>query len=49
MKAIRAIWLNPAARVATSDGFDARTLRELTAVVEQNRDLIERARHGYFG
>ena len=42
-------WLSPAALVATSDGFDARTLRELTAVVEQDRDLVERAWHGHFG
>ena len=42
-------WLSPAALVSTSDGLDARTLRELTAVVEQNRDLIERAWHGHFG
>lgn len=41
-------WLNPAARVAASDGFDARTLRELSGVVEQSRDLIERAWNEHF-
>lgn len=42
------LWLRPAVRVATSDGLDARTLRELTGVVEQNVELIERTWHEYF-
>lgn len=42
------LWLDPAIRVAASDGFDARTLRELAGAVEQNRDLIERAWHEHF-
>ena len=41
-------WLQPAVRVATSDGLDARTLRELTGVVESNFDLIERTWDDYF-
>ncbi len=41
-------WLRPAVRVAQSDDLDARTLRELTGVVEQNVELIERTRHEYF-
>ncbi len=41
-------WLRPAVCVASSDGMDARTLRELTRVVEQNLDLIERTWHDYF-
>lgn len=32
-------WLQPAVRVATSDGLDARTLRELTGVVEGQRRI----------
>ena len=35
--------------VAFSDGLDVRTLRELTAVVEQNLELVERTWHEYFG
>ena len=42
-------WLHPAVRVAVSDGLDARTLRELGGVVEQNVELIERTWHEYFG
>jgi hypothetical protein len=34
--------------VVFSDGLDARTLRELTAVVGQNLELIERTWHEYF-
>lgn len=41
-------WLKPAVRVAMSDGLDARTLRELAEVVEQNVELIERTWHEYF-
>ncbi len=41
-------WVRPEVRVADSDGFDARTLRELAQVVEQNADLIERAWNEHF-
>jgi len=41
-------WLSPAVRVATSEGLDARTLRELNGVVQQNLGLIERTWHDYF-
>ena len=41
-------WLRPA-HVASSDGLDARTLRELSAVVDENSELIERSWHEYFG
>ena len=40
-------WLAPVS-VADSHGFDARTLRELISVVEENKVLIERAWHEYF-
>ena len=40
-------WLSPLG-VAESDGFDARSLRELLTVVEENRQLIERAWHEHF-
>ena len=41
-------WVRPDVRVADSDGFDARNLRELARVVEQNADLIERAWNEHF-
>ena len=41
-------WLHPAVRVAVSDGLDARTLRELTGVVEQQLELIEKVWSDYF-
>jgi hypothetical protein len=42
-------WLKPVVRVAFSDGLDARTLRELTGVVERNAEIVERTRHEHFG
>jgi len=42
-------WLFPVARVACNDGFDARALRELTAIVESNKGRIEGAWNEYFG
>lgn len=41
-------WLTPAPRLAESDGFDSRTLRELLQVVEQNAELIERSWNEHF-
>lgn len=41
-------WVQPEVRVADSHGFDARALRELARVVEQNVDLIERAWNEHF-
>ena len=41
-------WVRPEVRVADSNGFDARSLRELAQVVEQNADLIERAWNEHF-
>lgn len=42
-------WIFPDVRVADSTGFDRRTLSELVAVVQQHRDVIERAWHEHFG
>ncbi len=42
-------WLWPTVRLADSYGMDARTLRELAKVVEDNRSMIERAWHEHFG
>ena len=42
-------WLNPEIRVAYNDGYDARTLRELVAIVDIQRERIERDWNEYFG
>jgi len=42
-------WLNPGVRVAYNEGYDARTLRELLAIVLRNKLRIERAWDEYFG
>ena len=41
-------WLTPTVYLADSDGFDARTLRELQGVVTTNKELIERMRNEHF-
>jgi len=41
-------WVRPEVAVAFSVGLDARTLKELALVVEQQADLIERTWHEYF-
>ena len=41
-------WLHPVVQLERSNGFDAKTLRELTGVVEQNAALIERKWSEYF-
>ncbi len=41
-------WLHPEVRVASSDGLDARSLRELTLQVDAHRELIERVWNDYF-
>jgi len=42
-------WLRPTVLLDNSNGFDARTLRELAEAVEQNAALIERAWNEHFG
>ncbi|MGH8182195.1 MAG: DUF4160 domain-containing protein [Rhodanobacteraceae bacterium] len=42
------IWIEPSIAVAYNDGFNARTLRELLKIVEQNRLRIARVWHDYF-
>jgi hypothetical protein len=42
-------WLHPEVSLAYNEGYNARTLRELQGMVEQNRTLIERAWNEYFG
>ena len=41
-------WLTPTIYLADSDGFDARTLRELQGVVTANKALIERTWNEHF-
>ena len=41
-------WLSPEVALARNHGFDARTVRVLLAVVEENRKLLEDAWHDYF-
>ncbi|MBK9348658.1 MAG: DUF4160 domain-containing protein [Burkholderiales bacterium] len=41
-------WLTPTVYLADSDGFDARTLRELRDAVVDNKDLIERTWNEHF-
>ena len=41
-------WVVPAVSVAYNDGYDARTLRELLELVEENKDRIERAWNDFF-
>lgn len=40
--------VSPVVALAESNGFDARTLRELLGIVEQNAELIERTWNEYF-
>ena len=41
-------WATPVVSLATSDGLNAKTLRELEQVVEENLDLIKETWNGYF-
>jgi Domain of unknown function (DUF4160) len=47
-RAVAKFWLAPQICVADSEGFDARTLRELTKMIENNKPLIERTWNEYF-
>lgn len=42
-------WLNPVAQLAYNDGCDARTLRELSEIIDSERERIERAWNEFFG
>ena len=42
-------WLRPEVYLAYNDGFGARALRELLALVEGNCKRIEKARNEFFG
>jgi hypothetical protein len=41
-------WLLPTVKLAYNDGYDARTLRELSRIVEANRERIERVWNEHF-
>ncbi len=42
-------WVNPTVGLATSDGLNPKTLRELEQVVADNIELIKERWNGYFG
>ena len=42
-------WINPVVTLEDAYGFHATELREISDVVEENRDLIERCWHEHFG
>ena len=42
-------WLWPEVAVAYNDGFNAKTLRELIAIVENRRDFISTEWREFFG
>jgi hypothetical protein len=42
-------WVLPAVVLATSDGLDARTLKELERIVTEHSGLIEEKWNEYFG
>jgi len=42
-------WVKPDVQVAYNDGYDARTLRELTGIIGLHKSQIERAWDEYFG
>jgi hypothetical protein len=42
-------WLWPEVRLAYNDGFSAKVLRELTAVIEERRDDISKVWDEFFG
>lgn len=41
-------WLEPEVRVSYNSGYEARTLRELLEIVENNKNRIERAWNEFF-
>jgi Domain of unknown function (DUF4160) len=41
-------WLQPSVQLASSEGINARTLKELSGTVKENADLIERTWNEYF-
>jgi hypothetical protein len=42
-------WLRPEVEIAYNDGFNARTLRELTGLIVSERGRLERAWNDFFG
>lgn len=41
-------WLQPSVRLVYNDGFNAKALRELTVIIEERRNDIERAWNDFF-
>lgn len=42
-------WVRPDARLSYNDGFSAKALRELAALIEANRERIKEAWDEFFG
>ena len=42
-------WLAPDVHLARNDGFDARDLKELLGIIEENRTMLMEAWNDYFG
>lgn len=42
-------WINPEIALDRSDGIDAKTLRKLLVILQQNRNIIEDRWNEYFG
>ncbi len=41
-------WLDPVVKLARNDGFDSRTLKELTILIKLNQPLLLEAWNDYF-
>lgn len=41
-------WLEPEVKLSRNDGFDARTLRDLTNIIAENQTLFVEAWNDYF-
>lgn len=41
-------WLSPEVQLARNDGYNAKTLKEIAAIVQSHKSELERAWHDYF-
>jgi hypothetical protein len=47
-RSVAKFWLEPEVSMSNSRGFDARALREISAIIEHNKALIERTWNDHF-
>ncbi len=47
-RSVAKFWLKPTISIASSQGFDARALREISAIIEHNVVRIERTWNDHF-